>query len=973
MSAKADNLLPKKINIQNGLTSNTVHTVFTDQSKLTWIGTSTGTFLYKNGIVFPFLHNNLNPIQNCTDIIESNDHSLWFATNGLGVFKYYNKKLYNFTVKNGLVNDKVNTVFSKDDFIYIGTQNGLSIYNTNFKKIINPNFEHFKKFKEFNILQFLVINNQVYFITQNDGVFKITNENHTPRIIKIRNHEYSNTFFIWKNQVYLAEKNNVAVYSIFEFINNQPPLATISIDNVSDFSDDGSQLIAVSQKLYYNKGGIYIIQKDNSYKEYTTYQKLLSQSFNSISINNNQECAFVGTENDGLLIFDLDTSKRYFNTNNLVVQDIQPFKNNILILTEEDIQIRNLYGSIQFKITNLTVQSKLFNKINYVKPLQFLKAEIVEDTIYVKTNIGILKLNKDLKKIDLITTMDYPILIYKNDLFAFNKLHKDDTDNKLLGKLFTEEPDKLPHSILQAVTFGDDIVVSTKNFGLYIIKNNKSFPVSNISNFKNDQIKYIKKNVNNRLLVVTNFNEIYELDPSENYNVSYNFTDKRLKGKNIFFADSYKENHVIGTDVGIEFLSKKEHLILGKEYGLYLPDNITANLIGNILYIGGNGGYYEFDIDRFLKYRNKVNSLKITSIQTLKNNILEEVNLEGLSNNKLYVTSDQVPLYIKILPLCEDDTSSFLYRYKINENSGWSEFSSDPTIHILSFLSSSYSIKIEVFDTISQKLYAFNLVTIKVKDSYLYFKILLGVLGGIGICCFFVFKYSKSKKTQTLIKENDAFKISEDLKNKQLLIEDAEDVSIETKMLLNSINSHFIFNILNFYNYLILDVKTKEALKYSTQFSNFIRCLLKNGMSKYSSLDNEIEFIKAYLELEKYRYNFEINFKVSVDENLDSTEIFLPSFILHPILETIINYSFNENNNTESVFLEIIELNAENIEIKYTYTGKSLQNIDLTTPNRFNKGLLLLTFCRDKYFNKNENLIHKIEDNLNVVLFKINV
>ena len=970
----ADNLLPRKVNIQQGLTSNTVNKVFTDKSKLTWIGTSTGTFLYKNGNLFPFLYENKNRIQNCTDILEESKDNMWFSTFGLGIFNLNLGTLKQFTTKQGLINDKVKKIYFKNEFIYIGTQDGISIYNTETKQFLNPKFNHFKKYKEFTVIDFIEINNQVYFITQNDGTFKILNENNKPRIIKIRNHEYANSIFSWNNNIYLAEKNKILVFSVFDFINNTSNFYSILIDNVADFAVDGDQLLAVSQKLYFNNGGIFIIQKDNSYSEYKTYPSLLTQSFNSIIVNFKEQISYVGTQNDGFLIFDLNQRKRFYYSEGNVVQDIKSYKNQILFVFNSAIELKTKMGTINHHISANKMQELLAHQIAVPKDILFYNAEVYNDSIYIKANIGKIVVNNNLTKARFISSHDEPLLEHKNKLYEFHNHYSYNTDLEFIGNLYKDQPNKLPQLLLQALNFNSEIIVSTKNYGLYLIKDKLTIPLSNISDFKENQIKHIKKNINNKLLVVTNYNEIYELDPLRNYKVSFKFSDKRLKGKNIYFIDSYRNYHVIGTEVGIEFLSKDKHFILGKDYGLTMPDNITTNIIGNTLYVGGNGGYFEFDIDNFLAYRNKVNSISITSIHTVKNNEIIEYDLRTIKNNILYLSSSDVPVTIKFLPNTNVNTESLSIRYKTNPESGWSNYSNETTVQILSLLISQYDIKVEIIDNITQQSYEFDLIKIKVHNHKIWYTLTLILLVVLAIVVYIIKREQRKNKHIIVndVKETNNIHNQSEIKNDDLqFFQDDSDISIETKMLLQSMNSHFIFNILNYYQYLILEVKTKEALKYSAHFSKFIRFILKNASTKYVNIENEIDFIKSYIDLEKYRYGFTLNLEFEIDEKIDITELYIPSFILQPISETIINYAFSDEIDLHNLKIEIKEVNAECIEIIYLYSGKNLVEIDLNKENRFNKGLLLLKAYLNKLDLKDECVNYSTEGNVNKISFLI--
>jgi sensor histidine kinase YesM len=111
---------------------------------------------------------------------------------------------------------------------------------------------------------------------------------------------------------------------------------------------------------------------------------------------------------------------------------------------------------------------------------------------------------------------------------------------------------------------------------------------------------------------------------------------------------------------------------------------------------------------------------------------------------------------------------------------------------------------------------------------------------------------------------------------------------MEMQALRAQMNPHFIFNCLNSINRFILKNESQPASDYLTRFSRLIRLVLNNSKRTWISLEEETDMLGLYLDMEKLRFKDAFNYKLSCDENIDPSGLFIPPLLLQPFVENAI-------------------------------------------------------------------------------------
>lgn len=113
-------------------------------------------------------------------------------------------------------------------------------------------------------------------------------------------------------------------------------------------------------------------------------------------------------------------------------------------------------------------------------------------------------------------------------------------------------------------------------------------------------------------------------------------------------------------------------------------------------------------------------------------------------------------------------------------------------------------------------------------------------------------------------------------------------VTLENRALQSMMNPHFIFNSLGSIQKFLLENKPEEAGSYLSQFARLIRQTMNSIKSNHVLLDDEIERLRNYIELEQVRMNKRFDYSIIMDEKLEEEEYNIPSMIVQPFVENAI-------------------------------------------------------------------------------------
>ena len=128
-------------------------------------------------------------------------------------------------------------------------------------------------------------------------------------------------------------------------------------------------------------------------------------------------------------------------------------------------------------------------------------------------------------------------------------------------------------------------------------------------------------------------------------------------------------------------------------------------------------------------------------------------------------------------------------------------------------------------------------------------------------------------------------------------------------------NPHFIFNCLNSIQNFIASGNKASAMEYLARFANLVRTTLNASIETTISLEEEVQVLENYLELEKLRFGNRFEYTILVDPQLEVFETTLPPLLVQPFVENSIIHGFNFEDKTK----------VGNIHIAYEWVENLLQ------------------------------------------------
>ena len=150
----------------------------------------------------------------------------------------------------------------------------------------------------------------------------------------------------------------------------------------------------------------------------------------------------------------------------------------------------------------------------------------------------------------------------------------------------------------------------------------------------------------------------------------------------------------------------------------------------------------------------------------------------------------------------------------------------------------------------------------------------------------------------------------------RLKLADTEMTALRAQM-----NPHFIFNCLNSIKLYTLQNDADKASDYLTKFSRLIRLVLENSRSERVSLQNELDALQLYIELEAMRFKHKVQFRIEVAPDIDQRYLYIPPLLLQPYVENAIWHGLMHKSEGGTVTVAVSQPQDNLLHIEITDDG----------------------------------------------------
>jgi sensor histidine kinase YesM len=429
----------------------------------------------------------------------------------------------------------------------------------------------------------------------------------------------------------------------------------------------------------------------------------------------------------------------------------------------------------------------------------------------------------------------------------------------------------------------DSILYASNAGGLYCYSKNKADKIT-----YNNQDIFVNHLlfVNNKTIATTS-NTFYVIDKT---NIANQFTQKdglpnnigncTISNNKIYFTAN-NNVYVFGEDNKVKMIWQNN--------GLFNTDIKSIALDSNKLYIAFNKGVISINIVN--TKTTKTNKPTIAINHFFVNNILvpyrPNISLQEKENNLIFSFATNAYAALDSLKLF----------YKIN-NEDWRIVPSNDKneLYLNQMGAGNYRLQLKA---INQNKIESNIVEWQFKITQPFYKtIWFSILIALIIIISIVLYYKKAIAQQ---KENN--KLFSEKLNLEKELQTSLMASIKSQM-----NPHFLFNALNTIQSYIYTNDKENASQYLSKFSQLTRKILQQSNNDYITLDEEINSLKLYLDLETMRFEDKLHAEFIIDKNINTQAILVPSMMIQPYLENAIKHGLLHKKYNRKLTVEFVKL-----------------------------------------------------------------
>lgn len=893
--------------LEDGLPQSQVYDMVQDEMGYLWLGTQGGGLCRFNGEEFK--------IWNESDGLQSNYiHALHFVNDSLFIGT---KRGLSIKTKNKFINlegPRINKIYRFENKTYLATNVGIYQYTKELglsKVKLNPKINT-------SIINDIAFDGKLFWVATSKGLWKLNAIKKSASIKERHSAHHFTAAVFYRNKIFAAAREegilvlNTNARSYGNKWLSQPlRVNNISIHNLNElwFSTDNEGITIIDgdtrlhKKKINRKNGLTVSHVRKSIVDqqsniwiatsgggfYKYFQNNFMHYDQNTGLKGNRVYA-IHTARDGIWASNSETGLIKIDSTGIhhIPQDDRLAEVKIRTITSDN--SGNIWAGTEGKgilfkqrkeIDTVIVDSTIIKRQK--KDSIILKFDTIPKTVYTNHILD----SDDGLPSDWIRT----ILVDKSLIWAASyssgiiRFKYDPARKRLLSSKKFNRKSGIKDLQIRHMTKGPKgkIWYATQNGHLGYIKNNRVKHLGNILNQKTAISTILFHD--DKIFIGTAGRGIWWSDLDK-------IVIKKLKGRKKPYSDNIYQ--MIFDDQG--------NLWAGSERGVDKIELNQFNDIVDIYHYGRNDGFLGIETHLNAVTKDQEGNLwfgaiyglteykpTVTTKTTIKPKLffedvevayrsVDSINLNSWANSDhvLRLKPNQTELSFSYKTIDLDHPNDIQYRFRLN-NSEWSPWSSESKQNLagLAYGSHYFSAQSRNYRWEESDLTTFRFFI----DSPIYEKawFQLAVLAAILLLVGgYALSYIRRVKQKNKV-EQERLQMQNHL------------LSLEQKALRLQMNPHFIFNVLNG----IKAMGTSNPLKMNNTINTFatlLRETLYNSRKDYITLDQEIQTLKHYIEIEKLMASKPFTYEISIDTDFDPEEILIPPMLIQPFVENAVRH-----------------------------------------------------------------------------------
>ena len=937
ISLHAQNPAYFQTTIDDGLPSNEVYSIVEDTKGFIWIGCDAGLYKY-DGVRFHVYKSKPQKTKAITGLCISASGKL-YCYNFSGQLFYVEKdSLQNITSWQ----DKVsNIICDKDNNLWVCSEKGINCYNEINQKWINySDFDSDKIIDKYTYTNSCRLNTDgSIYVNTAQGIINIKNTKLTLYALQYPKSAASGEYILESNKsgIWLFKVTNGIFYhnqgaDIKEYQSKflYENLKNSKITSVKELEDGLLWVCTYSGIIAYNPA------------EDTGSVFFPNMAFSNIILDK-EKSYWLTTLHDGLMrVSDINSKTWNASPNGLNT-------NKILKLAQcnPNIYFSSINGQIgyintisqQLQTFNLNVKSDIRNMV--YSPQENRLYFNAQNTLYYLQNNHIININNQFPPAkDLCYTNGAHIVATSRGCFLYQNLES-----------------KIPTDTLTP-SWSRSIAIDSTYKHLWLATNDGLINYTYVDNkWRINEPFVIEKQVlsityshhTNSIYAITFDGELYQVDADKKTKLIHQLPPE-VQTNQIY---NFKDALYLATNRGLWKLnlSTNTWVVLDKLTGLSSNEILSISVLNHTLWLATANGLQMIPVN----YTKEVNLSKIYLKQ-----LLVDSKSYGLDTTITINYKQDLTIIAEAIAYSSNRNFKYAYRFS-NADTTWIILpSSIDKIQIPTLPTGDFILEVKLIDYLQRD--SENRITITGRVSppfwqrwWFYIVISLVVLG----LAFVFFKHRIKLLRKKQLVELKQLQLENDLRFSQ-------ETALKAQM-----NPHFLFNVLNSIKGYIYENDKKNATLYLSSFSDLVRKILDHSSSPDIKLQEEIEILTLYIELEAMLIQDDFKYSIIVDEDIAVSNIKIPALLIQPYVENAFKHGLRHKHGKKELHVHF-KLNSDTnclvVSISDNGIGrKASAQLNATTKNTHQSFATDATSKRIALLNSNKKDIVSVQISDNIV------